>query len=125
MYKSCSRCGKIHDSNFKCNHGRVYIRDREHKLRSTNKWTKKSLEIRERANYLCEVCRDEGKITYEGLEVHHIDKLREDETKLLDDRNLICLCAYHHKLADENAISKDYLRKLALARDKKESPLPL
>ena len=125
MYKSCSRCGKIHDSNFKCNFGKVYIKDNEHKLRSTNKWTQKSLEIRERANYLCEVCRDEGKITYEGLEVHHIDKIREDETKLLDNSNLVCLCTYHHKLADENAISKDYLRKLAMARDKKESPLPL
>lgn len=24
MYKSCGRCGKIHDVNYKCNVGRVY-----------------------------------------------------------------------------------------------------
>ena len=117
MYKSCSRCGKIHDSNFKCNVGKVYIKDNEHKLRSTNKWTQKSLEIRERANYLCEVCRDEGKITYENLEVHHITKVRDDESLLLDNYNLICLCQEHHKQADKCMIDKDYLLSLAKRRE--------
>ena len=123
MYKSCSKCGKIHDTNFKCSSGRItHKRTQENKLRSTYKWTEKSLEIRDRANYLCEVCRDQGVITYSGLEVHHIDKLCEDQSKLLDNTNLVCLCVDHHKKADDGLISKDYLRKLAIKREEMNPP---
>jgi 5-methylcytosine-specific restriction endonuclease McrA len=77
----------------------------------------KSKEIREKANYLCEVCRDNEVITYDGVEVHHITKLSEDESLLLDDYNLICLCQEHHKAADAGQIDRDYLRELAKARE--------
>ena len=123
MYKSCSRCGKIHDSIFKCNFGKVYIGGDERKLRSSYDWTKKSKEIRDSAQYLCEVCRDEGVYTYSGLEVHHIEKLKDRQDLLLDRDNLIVLCTRHHKDADAGKLSKDYLRKLVENRDRENIPV--
>ena len=126
MLKSCSRCGKIHDSNYVCRAGKVWKRydQEQRKLRSTNAWKDKSLEIRERANYLCEVCRDQGVFTYDGLEVHHIVKVKDDQSNLLNNFNLICLCVRHHKEADSGELDADYLRKLASIREEKESPYP-
>ena len=118
MWRACSRCGKMHDSRVKCNVNRENSDLIERRLRRTYQWTQKSLEIREKANWLCEVCRDQGQITYEGLEVHHIDRIKEDRTRLLDDLNLVCLCVEHHKQADAGQIDKDYLRGLAEAREK-------
>ena len=88
-------------------------------MRSRFAWTKKSEEIREKAQYLCEVCRDQGKITYESLEVHHITPLREDSTLLLENNNLVCLCIEHHKQADNSELDRDYLRKLAEYREER------
>ena len=110
-YITCAKCGKMHTRGFTCLAGkRIYQGGRERKLRSTWKWTEKSKEIRDRAHYLCEVCKDQGVINYDGVEVHHIVKLKDDESLLLDDDNLICLCASHHKQADEGKIDKEFLR---------------
>lgn len=120
MWKSCSRCGKMHPSTYICNVGkpkRDYGDAEERRLRSTNKWTEKSKEIREKANYLCEVCRDNDEYTYNDLEVHHITKIRDDNRGLLDNYNLICLCQFHHKQADRNEIDTEYLLKLARLRE--------
>jgi len=120
MFKSCSKCGKIHPTSYVCNaNKRIYVGGEERKLRSKNKWTEKSKEIRERANHLCEVCRDEGKYIYNDLEVHHITKVKDDSSKLLDNENLICLCQFHHKEADKGALDIDYLRRLATEREKR------
>ena len=35
MFKSCSRCGKIHDSKYRCNVNRVFRGGEERKLRAT------------------------------------------------------------------------------------------
>ena len=117
MYKACSRCGKIHDTNHKCNIGIVYTKTKESELRNKNKWHMKSLEIREASNYLCAICKEQGIYNYNNLEVHHIDKLKEKPDRLLDNYNLICLCTEHHKLADKGEIDKDYLFKLAKDRE--------
>ena len=117
MFKSCSKCGKIHPKNYQCNVGRIYSGGDERKLRSKYSWTKKSEEIRERANHLCEVCRDKGIITFKDIEVHHIVKVKDDETLLLDNENLICLCQEHHKQADNGLIEKEYLQRLARLRE--------
>ena len=123
MYKTCSKCGKIHDTRFKCKVNNIIKQSTdESKLRSTNKWTQKSLNIRTKANYLCEVCRDQGRLTYNDLEVHHIVKIKDDSNKLLDDYNLICLCVEHHKQADAGEIDTDYLKKLAKEREEKIPP---
>ena len=117
MYKVCSRCGKIHKFNERCPVPRQTKDTKERRLRSKYCWTKKSGEIRQRAKYLCEVCQKEGKLTYDGVETHHIIKLSEDETGLLDNYNLIALCVYHHRQADNGEIEVDYLRELARVRE--------
>ena len=118
MYKSCSKCGKIHPANFKCNTRKAYAGGDERSLRSQYKWTMKSKEVREKAHNLCEVCKDSGAYVYDSLEVHHIEKVRENKSLLLDNSNLICLCVECHKKADKGLIDADYLRKLAEDREK-------
>ena len=118
MWSTCNKCGKVHTKGFKCLAGkRIYQADRERKLRSTYKWTEKSKEIRDKAHYLCEVCKAEGRITYDGVEVHHIVKVKDDESLLLENENLICLCTTHHKQADNGEIDKDFLKDLAHKRE--------
>lgn len=117
MYKACSRCGKIHSYNYKCNKGKVYKHNEIDKLRNTKRWARKSVEIREASKYLCSVCLDEGLYNYKDVEIHHIIKLQDEPERLLDNYNLICLCKYHHKLADNNKLDKDYLFKLAKERE--------
>ena len=114
--KACSVCGKIHSADIKCVRKDARM-DREHKLRQTNKWHTKSLEIRERSHWLCAVCLAQGIINAGALEVHHITKLRDNPEGLLDDENLIALCIPHHKEADDGLIDADYLRQLAKQRD--------
>lgn len=118
MFKSCSKCGRVHRAGEKCHSdARVKIATEESRLRSTYKWTQKSIEVREKAHYLCEVCRDQGVLTYKGTQVHHIDALKERADLLLENTNLICLCEWHHEQAERGEIDKDYLRKLAQRRE--------
>ena len=116
MYKACSKCGRIHGANFICNKGKIYAGGDERKLRSKYAWHLKSLQIREESQFLCAVCRDQGVYTYDDIEVHHIEKLKDHPEKLLDDENLICLCTEHHKQADRGELDKEYLRRLAAGR---------
>ena len=87
-----------------------------------NAWKEKSLEIREKSDNLCALCREQGIYNYFDLEVHHIEKLEERPELLLDDYNLICLCAEHHHQADRGEINKEHLKALAAAREER-SPL--
>ena len=123
MFKACSKCGKIHPANVQCLVSRTYRGGDERRLRSSWDWNKKSREIREKAQYLCEVCRDQGRYTHEHLEVHHIDKVSEHPDGLLDDMNCVCLCVEHHKDAEADKISKEYLRSLAYKREKRDAPV--
>lgn len=128
MYKSCSRCGKIHDLNYVCKAGRPKIdwskyKTEADKLHQTGEWQSKSLQIRKDAQCLCEVCRDQGIYNYSQLEIHHIEKLRENKAGLLDDSNLVCLCIKHHKQADRGQIKSNYLRNLAAKRIKRVNAL--
>lgn len=128
MYKSCSRCGKIHDINYKCTHNKPKYDNHRYKTiadmpRYSFAWQKKSKEIKESSNYLCEVCLDLGAYNYSDLEVHHINKLREDPNSLLVNENLITLCKLHHMQAEKGHLSKEYLTKLAKIRENKHPPL--
>ena len=125
MYKACPKCGKIHDSRYKCSAGAkpIYRGGEERAMRSTYAWTQKSKEIREKAQYLCEVCRDQGFYTYDGLEVHHIVKVRDNKDLLLDNSNLVCLCKDHHKQAEEGLLSARYLKQLAEGREERYTPV--
>lgn len=117
MLKACSKCGKIHDYNYKCNKGKQYKKNDIDKLRSTYAWTQKSEEIKKASKYLCAICLQEGIYNYNDLETHHIIKLQDDPSRFLDNYNLICLCKYHHKMADDGKIDKDYLLKLVRERE--------
>lgn len=112
--KACAICGRIHSSDIKCRDKRL---EEAHRLRQTNSWKSKSTEIRDRSFWLCAVCLDRGVITHEGLEVHHIEKLKDRPDLLTADENLICLCSEHHKQADAGEIEISYLKELARLRD--------
>lgn len=118
MLKSCSRCGNLHPFGYVCIKGKVYRGGDERKLRTKYAWEKKSLEIRERANWLCEVCRDHGIYTYYDLEVHHIESLKDAPDQLLDNNNLICLCVPCHRQADNGKLKKSYLYELVALRER-------
>lgn len=68
--------------------------------------------IKEESKHLCAVCLDTGIYTCTNLEVHHVTKLRDDTSLLLNSDNLICLCRYHHLMDDKGYIKKDYLYNL-------------
>ena len=121
MKKSCSKCGRIHDLNYVCQKGLKKDNSKYHygeaKLRNTYQWHTKSEQIRANSHYLCSVCLENKIYKYDNLEVHHIVKLKEDKSKLLDNYNLICLCKECHTLADAGMIDKDYLLELARRRE--------
>lgn len=115
--RSCTICGKIHDASIKCTKPVERTDAQAYALRQKNKWHSKSLEIRERSQWLCAVCKDQGEITFNELDVHHIRKLKNNPELLLEDENLICLCKQHHKMADDGLIDVEYLERLARERD--------
>ena len=122
MLKACSRCGRSHKAG-ECTVKPAYkagnydrSQNDAYQFRQRAKWRKKSKQIREDAQYLCEVCRDKKKLVYEGLSVHHITPLNEDISVGYEDTNLICLCPTCHELAEAGMIDREYLRKLAALR---------
>lgn len=117
-YYACSRCGKIHPKGYVCHVEKKKYKYsyKESRMRSKSAWTEKSRQIREDANYLCEVCKDKGIYNYRNIEVHHIEKLKDKPELWLDDDNLTCLCKDCHRLADAGMIDKEYLKKLARQR---------
>lgn len=120
MYKTCSRCMKVVPEEHIC----PYKKDRRIKessqirrFRNSKGWINKSIEIRERDRYLCQVCINNLYYTintynYNKLSVHHIISLEKDFTKRLDNDNLITLCDYHHKLAEKGEIPVKELQEL-------------
>lgn len=121
MKRSCSKCGKIHDVNYICHNGLKTDYSKysykEAKLRNTYEWHTKAEQIKADSKYLCALCLSKGIYNYNNLEVHHITKIKEDETKLLDNYNLVCLCRECHKLADAGLIPKKDLLDLAKVRE--------
>ena len=122
---TCKYCGIV-ERGHDCPH-RTKRKPKENtqirRFRNSKAWINKSVEIRQKARYLCEVCMDNkyhtvNQFTYNGLEVHHIEPLSKAYDKRLDNDNLICLCQYHHKLAEKGEIPVDYLRELAEKREK-------
>lgn len=116
MLKTCSRCGIVSQDHI-CPYKHYRNKDNSDKadrFRKSKQWTKKSIEIRERDKYLCQLCIRNLYNTidiynYNKLEVHHIVGLNEDYNKRLDNDNLITLCCYHHKMADKKQIPKELL----------------
>ena len=124
MLKSCKYCGRIHDKRKRCGSSPVGMKKRTGKdeFRSTYEWQKKRDEIRKRDHHLCQLCirglhGAARRYVYDNTSVHHIIPLEEDESKRLDDNNLLTLCEYHHKMADRGEIAKSELRAIARAQN--------
>ena len=116
MLRSCSRCGRIHEPG-KCSvKRRITETTRECRFRSTNAWTNKSREIRERDHYLCAgaLREDPPRYVTTGLSVHHIEPLNECWDRRLDDDNLITLSSYYHEQAEAGLIDRDTLHEWAM-----------
>jgi predicted restriction endonuclease len=84
------------------------------KFRKTKLWTNKSIEIRQRDKFLCQICLRNlyntlSFLNFKTVEVHHITPINEDYNRRLDNDNLISLCSYHHKMADKGDIPREEL----------------
>ena len=79
--------------------------------------------IKQSAFNLCEVCKAQGVLTYTSLEIHHIIKIKDNESLYLDNLNLICLCTFHHKQADRGELPVEYLQELARQRETGDTPI--
>ena len=126
MLKTCNRCGRIVPEDHICPNKREYKPKEDNdirRFRNSARWINKSIEIRENARYLCEVCMTKeydsfSFLNYKNLEVHHIEPMSEDYSKRLDNDNLVCLCSFHHKMAEKGEIPREFLKELAKKREK-------
>ena len=118
-YITCSKCGIVergHKCPYKTYKKKAYDTEAD-KFRKSKRWTDKSIEIRQRDKYLCQVCMANlyntvQQFNFKQLDVHHIIPINEDYNKRLDNDNLISLCRYHHKMADDGNIPKEVLTEL-------------
>lgn len=118
MKKTCSICGKIHDINKICK--RQYhkkLNTQEVYFRNSYNWKTKRTQIKIRDLYLCRVCLQnkmisKDKFNHQNIQVHHIVSIHEDWDKRLDSDNLISLCTYHHRQAEDGIITKEELSKI-------------
>ena len=130
MLKSCNYCGRIHDAAYDCGRRPKRIREKsdseESAFRRKQIWTKLSKQIRERDNYLCQVCFRNLYMTsktfnHTNVSVHHIIPIAEDETRATDPYNLITVCQLHHELAESGYIPRHEL--FDIAREQEERTL--
>ncbi|MDU6304719.1 MAG: HNH endonuclease [Serratia marcescens] len=126
MLKSCIYCGSIHNKNYICKEKArrvTYNKSKAGDLRNTYRWRKKRDSIKERDNYICQICKEEFmlnrvRIKDKELHVHHITPYKENEELFLDDYNLITLCTYHHEEAEAGRVAREHLRSIAIENNK-------
>lgn len=130
MKKYCSYCGRIHDSKYVCDQNKRKQKKKEWKpfdgttkkakrLRSSNAWTRVSVSVRKRDQYLCQVCLRAGRLNNSGVQVHHIIPIEEDDSYAFDPTYLITLCQKHHEMAEAGRISRQALREIARSQEEK------
>ena len=116
MLKSCSKCGRVHEHNYKCKSITIKKSDTlTNKFRNTQAWKKKRKIVFDRDKGLCQLCIRNlydtyGRIYNNSIEVHHIEPIVEEYELRLEDGNLISLCVYHHKMADRGEIARGVLK---------------
>ena len=126
MLRSCKYCGGVHDSKYVClskpkrDRYKVTYIDR---FRWTKVWQKKRKQINDRDKYMCQVCmrklyNTEMQYNFKEIEVHHIVAIVEDWDLRLEDSNLICLCVYHHKMAESGEIGRAVLNDIVEEQEK-------
>lgn len=89
------------------------------RLRTASVSRLRGSDILDRDYHICRICNEGSYGTYagaayysKGLSVHHIEPLEEAFDLRLEDGNLITCCAWHHKMADDGEIPRDYLHGL-------------
>lgn len=115
MYKTCSRCGKMHKLGARCyaNTRNYYQADpKVREFRNSAEWKRKTEEIRTRDKQLCQVCLSRNIFNYKNLSVHHITPLQEDWTRRLDNENLITVCETCHRDCESGKIKRETQFKL-------------
>lgn len=127
MLKSCRYCGRIHDSKFICpkKPQRKKFETEQNSFRSSGTWKRKSLNIRKRDGFLCQVCIRKRHSTVnqynsKDLEVHHITPIATDYDARLDNDNLITLCKRHHEMAERGQILAKELQEIAKEQNERE-----
>ena len=96
------------------------------RFRNSPKWQKKRKHIKERDNYLCQICIRElygtkRKYNSEGLQVHHALPINLSENLKLDESNLITLCSMHHSMCDKRQIPYEEVKKIINEQNQKQS----
>lgn len=117
--RSCQYCGRVHPVGYACLMKPPKKQSRAKKvandIRGGWRWQRKREQIQRRDQYLCRMCLEEGQLTYEGLEVHHIVPLEKQPELAYVDENLITLCRHHHEQAERGDIQDKKLSILASA----------
>jgi 5-methylcytosine-specific restriction enzyme A len=114
MLVSCKHCGGAHTRGAVCTKKAPSIRRKKEAsyitaFRGSRVWKAKREYIKTRDKQLCRICLLERynttrKYNFHLLEVHHIQPLFRRWDKRLEDNNLITLCSYHHKMAENGII---------------------
>lgn len=129
MLRACKYCGRIHDSKFDCGKRPAKKKKltRADFFRRSQKWTDKSLEIRNRDGYLCQACMRKlpgtlCQYNYDDLSVHHIVPINQDWDKKLANDNLITLCGTHHEMAENGELTAELLKQITKEQEEKGPP---
>ena len=127
MLRSCSYCGRIHDSRYDCGKKPRRFKKKYEKdsFRSTAAWQRKAGENRDRDNHLCQVCirnlyETRVRLNSVDLSVHHAIPLREDYELRLSNDNLLTLCKRHHEMAEDGVIPLSEIQ--AIIRQQEKDP---
>ena len=135
VLKSCQYCGRIHERSHICLQKEKKIKERQAMRSERNRkiyafhrsraWTEKSLDIRKRDGYCCQVCvrglyDPERMYETERVSVHHIIPVAAGWERRLDDSMLITLCERHHEMAEKGDIPQDELLRIADEQEKKD-----
>ena len=119
IYKSCKYCGRVHDENYRCNKKPIKRKKTDDivRFRNSPRWQKKRKHIKERDNYLCQICVRElygtkRKYNSDNLQVHHAAPINLSEDLKLDENNLITLCSMHHSMCDKGQIPYEEVKKI-------------
>ncbi len=134
MLKSCHYCGRVHDGRYICPEKQRRLKERQAKRTERNRkvyefhrseaWTSKSLDIRERDRFCCQVCarglyEPERQCETDEISVHHIIPVAEDWERRLDDDILVTLCRRHHEMAEKGQIKRGELLRVAREQEEK------
>lgn len=126
MLKSCQYCGRIHDSKFDC--GKKPQKKRNiseaDRFRWSGRWQKKRQEIKERDDFICQICvrgiyNPERKFETDNLSVHHMIPVEKNWDKRLDNDNLLTVCEGHHAMAERGSIPKETIKKIICEQEAK------